>query len=225
MSKPGLPPLAAFSDRQQTLMRRLLAAPEPLTADSLASRLGLSRNAVDQHLKNLERDGYVERQTLPSTGGRPSHGWRLTADGIHLFPKHYAMFSDLLINMIKDQSGGEVLGRYMESLGASLADQLRERVQGRSEAARIDALVELMKEVGYEADSQPEPGAELPLIDAHNCIYHHLASRHEEVCRMDLALMEGLSGRQVEHVECMVRGGTVCRFRLGRRLTDSDESS
>lgn len=219
MSKSDLPPLSAFTPRQQTLMKTLLTASGPQQADALARALGISRNAVDQHLKGLERDGYVTRESLPSTGGRPGHGWRLTTDGVHLFPKQYALFSDLLINMIKEQSGSEVLGRYLEGLGSALADQFRDRVTGDDETQRVEALVALMQEVGYEAESQPDPEAELPFVDAHNCIYHHLAAEHEEVCRMDLALMEGLTGRRVEHLECMVRGGSRCRFRLAEKKT------
>lgn len=221
MTKPTLPPLAAFTGRQQTLMRHLLSASEAQTADALAQRLEISRNAVDQQLKNLERDGYVERYSLPSTGGRPGQAWRLTADGIHLFPKHYALFSDLLINMIKEQSGSETLTVYLEGLGRSLAARFRERIQGGTESERIEALIELMKEVGYEAETQPDGDAPLPFVDAYNCIYHHLASEHSEVCKLDLALMEGLTDKKVEHVECMVRGASRCRF----RLTDRDDNS
>jgi DeoR family transcriptional regulator, suf operon transcriptional repressor len=217
MTRAGLPPLAAFSHRQQTLMRRLLSSTDSQTADTLAESLDISRNAVDQQLKSLERDGYVERFGLPSTGGRPSQAWRLTADGIHLFPKHYAMFSDLLIKLIKDRSGSEVLIAYLEGLGSSLAAQFRERIQGDTEEKRIEALVQLMKEVGYEAELAPDGDARVPFVDAYNCIYHHLAAEHEEVCKMDLALMEGLTGKKVEHVECMVRGGRRCRFRLKDR--------
>jgi predicted ArsR family transcriptional regulator len=71
-----------------------------------------------------------------------------------------------------------------------------------------------MRELGYHARAVAEPGAELPLIDARNCVYHHLAAEHREVCELDLALLSSLLGGKIEHVECMVRGGASCRFRL-----------
>jgi hypothetical protein len=52
------------------------------------------------------------------------------------------------------------------------------------------------------------------MIDARNCVYHHLAAEHPEVCELDLALLSSLLGGKIEHVECMVRGGASCRFRL-----------
>ena len=44
---------------------------------------------------------------------------------------------------------------------------------------------------------------------------HGLASQHPQVCKFDLAYMEAVSGRRVHHMECIVRGGQVCRFKLG----------
>jgi hypothetical protein len=35
------------------------------------------------------------------------------------------------------------------------------------------------------------------------------------VCKFDLAYMEAASGRRIHHMECIVRGGHVCRFRVG----------
>jgi predicted ArsR family transcriptional regulator len=52
-------------------------------------------------------------------------------------------------------------------------------------------------------------------VEAYNCVFHALARAHPEVCRFDLAFMEAASGRPVQHLECLVRGGHACRFRLG----------
>ncbi|MNH39542.1 hypothetical protein D3C79_1007290 [compost metagenome] len=45
-------------------------------------------------------------------------------------------------------------------------------------------------------------------------MFHRLAAEHPVVCELDLALIGALGGGEVEHSECMVRGGHVCRFRL-----------
>ncbi|MCK7509177.1 MAG: hypothetical protein MZV70_37470 [Desulfobacterales bacterium] len=49
-------------------------------------------------------------------------------------------------------------------------------------------------------------------IEASNCVFHHLAAQYPEVCRFDLALLAAFVGTPVEHQECVVRGGQVCRF-------------
>jgi len=207
-------PLAAFTQRQQSLLRHLLAKSDGCTADELALYLGISRSAVDQQLKNLERDSYVEKYQRASTGGRPSYAFRLTSDGIHLFPKHYGMFSNVLLTLIKDKSGDEALQDYMTGLGSSLAQQFKQRITGMDDSARMTQVAQLMQELGYEAEALPESDSEPAEICARNCVYHHLADQHAEVCQLDLALLGDLLGKEVEQTECMVREGSVCRFRI-----------
>lgn len=45
-----------------------------------------------------------------------------------------------------------------------------------------------------------------------------LAQQHPQVCRFDLAYMEAATGRRIHHMECLVRGGHVCRFRIDDAL-------
>lgn len=195
-------------------MRHLMSAREGLTADELAERLAISRSAVDQQLKGLERDGYVERAQRPSTGGRPGNAYRLSLSGIHLFPKHYSLFSELLIDLIKTKSGAGALTEYLEALGVSLAQQFKQQLTEDTDAGRIEQTAELMQELGYEAHTVIATDSPLPAIEAHNCVYHHLASRHPEVCQLDLALLGALLDRTIEHTECMLRGGQACRFSI-----------
>ena len=42
------------------------------------------------------------------------------------------------------------------------------------------------------------------------------AKAHPDVCRFDLAFMESATGRPIQHMECLLRGGHACRFRIGR---------
>jgi predicted ArsR family transcriptional regulator len=43
-------------------------------------------------------------------------------------------------------------------------------------------------------------------------VFHDLAMHDPGVCAVDLALLEALSGRGVEHRSCMARGERSCRF-------------
>ena len=76
----------------------------------------------------------------------------------------------------------------------------------RALAQRLDAL-------GYEA--VPARHGDDWQVEAFNCVFHGLARQHPQVCKFDLAYMEQATGRRVHHMECIVRGGHVCRFKLG----------
>lgn len=207
--------LSTFGERQHQLLTLLLETKSGLSADDLAGRLEISRSAVHQHLTALERDGYIEKHAREPRGGRPGYAWRLTDRGIHLFPKHYALFSDLLIESLKDKLGSEGLTGILRDLGARLARDYAPQLEGLTPEEQIAATVKIMQELGYQARTSPDVEGSLPIIDARNCVYHHLAREHREVCDFDLALLSSLlGGAKIEHLECMVRGGGACRFRV-----------
>jgi DeoR family transcriptional regulator, suf operon transcriptional repressor len=209
--------IAGFGERQQRLLALLLERKQGQTADELAQALEISRSAAHQHLSVLAGAGYVEKSSQAPKGGRPGFAWRLSERGVHLFPKQYAMFAELLIDGVKDSFGSDGLSESMQQLGRLLGERNLHRMRGKSPAERIEELARLMRELGYQSRTESEPGSELPLIDARNCVWHNLARRHREVCELDLALMESLLDADVEHAECMVRGGGACRFRVHPR--------
>ena len=208
------PTIEAFGEGQRRLLTLLLETKSGLTADALAERLAVSRSAVHQHLTALERDGFVAKRALTSKGGRPGYGWMLTEGGVHLFPKQYALLASLLVDALKQTLSSDELVRVLRLLGAKLASEHADRLRGKTREQQIAIVAEIMRELGYHARTAPDPGAALPLIDARNCVYHHLAAEHREVCELDLALLFALLGGEIEHVECMVRGRASCRFRL-----------
>ena len=59
--------------RQQQLLTLLLQNKEGLSVEDLSKGLGITDNAVRQHLTTLERDGMVAKGETQSTGGRPEH--------------------------------------------------------------------------------------------------------------------------------------------------------
>ncbi|HEX6994757.1 MAG TPA: winged helix-turn-helix transcriptional regulator [Gammaproteobacteria bacterium] len=212
--------IEALGTRQRALLTSLLEWKEGRSADELADSLGISRSAVHQHLNALERDGYLEKLMRPSQGGRPGYAWRLTNKGVHLFPKQYAFFSELMIRGMKQSLGSDGLARVLEELGADLAKRYAQRVDGAADdAERMRIVAAVMHELGYAARARTVDGR--PEIDARNCVYHDLAAEHPEVCRLDLALLGALLGGEIEHVECMVRGGRACRFRVHEAPPDA----
>lgn len=207
-------PLSNFGERQRRLLTLLIETRNGLSADELSDELAISRSAVHQHLNALERDGYVEKSAREPRGGRPGYAFRLTERGVHLFPKLYALFSDLLIRSLKEKFGGEGLSEMLRELGRKLADERAPGLEALPINERVRAVVAIMQELGYQARAADDGAGVPPLIDARNCVYHHLAREHREVCDFDLALLSSLLDAEIEHVECMLRGGAACRFRI-----------
>ncbi|BCX88433.1 DeoR family transcriptional regulator, suf operon transcriptional repressor [Methylomarinovum tepidoasis] len=206
----------SLGERQQQLLNLLLENKSGMTMDELARALGVSKPAVHQHLTTLERDGYVARHALVKTGGRPSQIYVLSDRGVHLFPKHYAWFSELLLQQLLERMGSEAVEKLLYQLGREAAVPLRERLRDKEGTEKIREVVRIMRDFGYQA--QVVEGKErLPEISAKNCIYHDLAKAHREVCALDLGLLDGLLEGTVAQRSCMVRGDGDCRFCLRKR--------
>jgi predicted ArsR family transcriptional regulator len=199
------------STGRRSLLRNLLHNKGGLTVQALARALGVSRNAVRQHLTALERDGLVEKGKLQPSGGRPEQLYVLTGEGNEQFPRQYSWFSEMLLQAL--QANGSGLGEKLADMGRAVADSMQVRLRGNSGSPeRIVAIIEIMQEIGYDAVAKTESGEQL--IEAHNCVFHKLAAKVPEVCSFDIALLSASSGSQVEHQSCMVRGGDACRFRF-----------
>lgn len=206
--------LEILGDRQKQLLRLLLQAKPGLTVDALSERLQITRNAVRQHLAALERDGLVAAGATRPSGGRPRQLYVLTDKGRELFPRHYSWFAQLVVEAIKREHGAEGLRARLSGLGASVGEQLHAQHSAlESPGQKVEKLAAVMDELGYDArTAAAADGA--PVIEADNCVFHQLAMKTPEICHFDLAMMGSFTASEVEHQECMVRGGNVCRFRF-----------
>jgi predicted ArsR family transcriptional regulator len=110
--------------RQQQLLTLLLENKVGLTVENLSKGLGITDNAVRQHLTALERDGMVAKGETQSTGGRPEHLYGLTTAGQELFPRHYSWFAELLISSVREEHGSEALRERLETMGRALGRQV-----------------------------------------------------------------------------------------------------
>jgi len=207
--------LETIGERQQSLLKILLVNRAGMTVDDLSKAIDISRNAVSQHLANLEGLGFIKNRIKPSTGGRPSKAYTLTSAGTELFPRHYDLFANMLIRLLHDKIGEQDLTQYMVELGEAIARQYQGQFnENEILEERITGLVKIMAELGYEAHSNINTEGTHEII-ADNCIFHQLAAECKTVCELDIALISSaLNDVSVAHQECIVRGGSCCRFSI-----------
>jgi predicted ArsR family transcriptional regulator len=215
--------LNTFTERQQDLLKLLLKKKRGLQSDEIAAGLKISRPALRQYLVALERQGYVERAELLVTGGRPSQTYRLTRKGLDLFPRQYSWYSEAHLENLKKEMGSAGLRDEMEQLGREIGMQAAAstagtaNIAGENLKARVERVASLMNDLAYQAETaltgKELPGAP-PVIEASNCVFHTLASKYPEICQFDIGLLSQLTEAQVNHEQCILRGGDSCRFRF-----------
>ncbi|CAA9889629.1 conserved hypothetical protein [Candidatus Methylobacter favarea] len=200
--------------RQHQILRLLLENKAGLSIDEIATALNISRNAVQQHFTGLERQGYIQTGVLNKTAGRPVRSYVLTEAGINSFPKQYAWFSELILTDLKNELGSEAFQHFLHKLGSKWSPSLLPQFEGKETDERIEALLKVMDGMGFNVRNMTASCSSERTIEACNCIYHDLAQKHEEICEFDRTLISSLLDKDIEHVECMAKTGTVCNFKI-----------
>jgi predicted ArsR family transcriptional regulator len=205
--------LEIIGDRQKQLLELLLKNKSGMTVGEIAGRLRITRNAVRQHLAALESDGLITAGATRPSGGRPQQLYVLTAKGKEAFPRHYSWFAQLALEAIKREHGAEGLRARLGKMGSQVGQQLRNQSPGLvNREQKVEKLAAAMDKLGYNA--RTVPAGKAPVIEADNCVFHELAIKNPEICHFDLEMMSAFTDSNVDHQECMARGGNVCRFKF-----------
>ena len=206
--------ITGFSDKQQKILNFLLREKKGMTIEQFSKGLDISRNATHQHIVSLEKGGYIEKHSHIKTKGRPGATFVLTEKGFDLSPKHYSLFAEMLIGLIKNKLGSDQLLEYLQELGVSLSETKKEFLRNKPINEKVEMTVSIMQELGYEAELFEGESGQAPMIDAYNCVFHKLAQKNDDICQLDLSLLSSLLDNKIEHVCCMAKGDNLCRFKV-----------
>lgn len=205
--------LRQLGSTQQRLLRALLLAPDGASVEDLCSTLGITHNAVRQHLTALSTAGWIERGVARPTGGRPQTRYLLRPAGRDLFPRNYGLIATGVLEQLYARMGKAAVQDLLAGMGRDLGAAAANRIEAAATDDLAVALAVQLDALGYEALAVRRDGE--TQVEAYNCVFHALARQHPDICRFDIAFMEAATGRPVHHMECLLRGGHACRFRLG----------
>ena len=203
--------LSALGIRQQNLLKALLTEKNGLTIDSISESLKITRTAVKQHLTTLLELNLICRGETEGGIGRPCQLYKITDLGKNLFPKQYSWFSNLLVKSLYERLGEEGLKVFLKELALTVSSSLLERTRNKEGTELLEEVIRIMNELGYEARLRDGK------IEASNCVYHDIAKSCSTVCQFDIELLSRLTSSTIDHEECMVRGGRMCRFSCHKR--------
>ncbi len=185
------------------------------TVDELASRLGLTDNAVRAHLAALERDGIV-RETGVRRGpgaGKPASIYAITADAQPSLSHAYIPFLRTLLGTLADDVPRERLNRLMRDVGRRMAagTALPDRAGVRE---RVALAATLLEELGGVATLTEERGT--MRICGVGCPLSAVVANRPEVCGAMTAMISEIVGAEVR--ECCEHGDQPqCRFEIAVR--------
>lgn len=182
------------------------------TVKELAQLLGLTATGVRQHLTILERDGLIEAHEVRGHVGRPAYVYALTDRADSLFPKNYAMLTNLLLEEVRTMAGAEALQQLLRRVSARMAERYADRVDGKGLSERVQATAGVLRELGCEVDVRQQ-GDEF-FIHQCTCPYPKVAKRHSAVCALEVDFVQRMTGSDARLVTSLLRGDRACAYRV-----------
>ena len=214
VAESGLP--SGFKGQRGALLAQLKRS-QPLTARELATRMGVSLNAVRHHLKELEAEGLLVYRREHRGVGAPAFSYRLSAAGEELFPRRYGEALSAMLGAVVERDGRDAAVAMLESYFGLLAGRMRTELEGMPDTERLGALARLLSEEGYMAEVQVQEGpagdAEVVLTE-HNCPIPAIAGRFPEMCAAEAKYLAHVLGAEVERTGHILNGCPACEYRV-----------
>src|SRR5687768_12954542 len=136
-------------DSSRGRMVTILRGTSGLTADDIASKLGLTPSAVRAQLTAMERDGLVRRAGQRPGTTRPSHVFELTPEVEQLLSQAYLPLLTQLVQVFASALSAKQVETLMRTAGKGLAKELPVQRTGRNLRARVTAASEMLnKQLG-----------------------------------------------------------------------------
>jgi predicted ArsR family transcriptional regulator len=191
------PPTGTRLDILELLLR------EELSSQQLSDRLGVSPAAVRQHLTTLEALGLVARRKLVTQPSRPTYLYRVSPQGMRIFPKRYDLLLSQIIGVLSERQGTEAVEETIAAAAQRVAGSAPSPVSGGTGPERWRRLLEWLEtEFAWQADITEEPDAPRR-VTIHQCPFQDLSKVQPDVCGVFFgALIRTLCpGAVVDHAD------------------------
>ena len=183
-----------------------------LTAKELATRLGISLNAVRHHLKELEAEALVEYERQHRGVGAPTFAYRLSAAGEALFPRRYEATLTELLDYVVERDGRATAVAVLEARYDALTRRLQAELAGATSAQRMAVVTQLLSDEGYMAEGTAS--AETGTLIEHNCAIQAVAQRFPEICAAEARFLAAALDAEVDRHEHILSGCSACEYRV-----------
>ena len=192
------------------LILRTLRTRGRCTVNELATAAEVSPVSVRHHLVNLQAEGWVGLEEVKHGVGRPRHVFFLTEAGLDLAPGRYYRLANRLLDEIKVSLPQDQLQILFHGVASSMADDYAVQLEGLGLDAKVDRLVDLLSEEGFDASL--EDTDDKVIIRELSCPYYRIGLQHPEVCDVDQAFIATALNLPVERVSCLLGGDSHCSF-------------
>lgn len=192
-----------------SLRRRGSATVDELVEDLATTRGTITHVTVRHHLSKLKDENLItSEQRNRLTPGRPQLVFLLTPQGNASFPNNYQELAHGLIRELSSSLDSKQVNVIFEGLATSMAQAAN--VRGNDLPSRLEEVVVYLNEHGYDAKWETAPHGYM--LHTYNCPYHHIHTKENVLCGMDMALISKLLGVVPRLASHMTEGAESCSY-------------
>jgi len=193
----------------------------PASAEAIAAELGVTANAVRQHLTNLERDALVTSAAVHNKRGRPSLEFSLTDRADGAFPKRYGQLATMVLTELQSVSGPEALDDLFRRIALRYSETMRRGMDGLDFGEKLKRLLGWINRAGTLAEAEEtDDGIR---VSIYNCPFRNTALKYPQVCTITPHLMVELLDVEVSQTNSIHRQDPFCSFVIKRPTPHADE--
>jgi len=197
------------------LLRRKQAA----SAEAVSAELGITPNAVRQHLINLERAGLVKSEPMRHKRGRPQLMFSLTEKADASFPKRYGQLATMVLTELQEVGGPGMLDEIFERVAQRHAGAIEKELEGLNFDDKLERVVAWIGRAGTLAETErTEDGVRVTI---HNCPFRNTALKFPQVCTITPQLLVKLLDASVSQGHSIHRRDPYCSFVVQRPAQSS----
>jgi predicted ArsR family transcriptional regulator len=181
------------------------------TVRDLASRLGLTNNAIRANLAGLQGAGLVRRGGSQSGRRKPHVVYTLTDNAAHAFPNAYGLLLRHLVGVLATQLSPQTLIGYLRRLGRQLALEPAHEARDKSPRERRRIALDVLGSLGGQASLRTKDGIEI--VEGRSCPLAALTGPHPTACIIVQTVLSEIIGQPVEEL-CVHGVKPRCRFQI-----------
>ena len=189
----------------------------PVSADSMAEKLGLTAMAVRLHLGALLAEGLAGFTVESRPRGRPVQMWSATAKAAAQFADSHSALAVDLIAQMKKAFGDDGMDRILTLRTAEQEKAYRAKTDtARSLRGKLDQLAKIRSAEGYMAEVRRENDTGAWLFMENHCPICAAARLCAGLCREEIALFHRVLGKgvKVERLSHILAGAGRCAYRV-----------
>ncbi|WP_169803724.1 helix-turn-helix transcriptional regulator [Neobacillus niacini] len=178
----------------------------------LASYLDISGEGVRQHLLQLEKEGWVNRNSENNGIGRPVLQYRLTTAGEHLFEKNYDHLTIEVLDTLSNTLGEAALKDLLSAMIEQRIHQWERKLDGLNIEERLNALKDFYKK--DDSYMEIENKNHVYSLIERNCPFHNVALQRPILCSVSVSVLTHLLGCSVKREKRLQNGDGCCVFQV-----------